>query len=95
MNNTSAFCCAEMKQNIDTTKTVYYNEIFDEYGLNIMEDNLSCILIEYCPWCGKRLPISKRQEWFECLEKMGFDTPLFQQDIPQEYQCAQWRTRQE
>jgi hypothetical protein len=29
--------------------------------------------IEYCPWCGARLPSSLRDEYFERLEQLGLE----------------------
>ena len=37
-----------------------YNERFDEYGLIIHDGGSSALLIQFCPWCGTKLPESKR-----------------------------------
>ena len=68
---------------------VAYNEKFDEYGIIIHDGTSSSITISYCPWCGKKLPDSKRGLWFDTLESMGFDDPTVQ-NIPTEYQSDQW-----
>ena len=31
--------------------------------------------MEYCPWCGAKLPGSLRDEYFAILEKLGIDYP--------------------
>lgn len=88
------FCCDQMKLNIAETQTIQYGEVFDEYGIPCAEDGVSVILIDHCPWCGKKLPESKREEWFDKLEKLGFYDPLFDDDIPEEFKSAQWREKE-
>ncbi|YCA17088.1 hypothetical protein M1D72_05965 [Vibrio sp. AK197] len=46
-------------------------------------------MINYCPWCGVKLPESKRDLWFDTLEKLGFDDPT-EQDIPEEFNTGKW-----
>ena len=84
------FCCEEMNVNIQEARIVHYNEVFDEYGIVLTEDNVSFILIKYCPWCGKRLPHSRREEWFSKLELLGFEVPLFCENIPPEFKSDEW-----
>ena len=66
------YCCLEMKTNAEFKCTVHKTEFdcpdslisyrarFDEYIIIIHDGGSSGILIGYCPWCGKKLPISKR-----------------------------------
>lgn len=99
-------CCDSMKRNVYFTKEgcapysgdisdkiVYYNSIFDEYGIPIKtsfeEVANSYVLIRYCPWCGKRFPDSKRDRWFEELEEKGYDDPA-SQEIPDIYKTSKW-----
>ena len=90
MSDRIGCCCEDMKQNIVNNSVIHYNEVFDEYGICLQEDDVSYIIINHCPWCGKVLPTSKRSEWFEQLEKLGFENPLFQDDIPIAYQSSAW-----
>ncbi|MBC7494763.1 MAG: hypothetical protein H7221_07125 [Flavobacterium sp.] len=53
--------------NLDTS--IVYVEKFNEYGLKICDGGSSNILIEFCPWCGEKLPNSKREKWFDEIEK--------------------------
>ena len=73
---------------------ISYDEIFDEYGLIIHDGGASMILINYCPWCGKKLPESKRDKWFNELEKIGFLEPT-EEDIPPEYRSCDWYKKNE
>ncbi|MBQ7415881.1 MAG: hypothetical protein IJW14_02430 [Oscillospiraceae bacterium] len=89
-----AFCCDDMAQYIRDTQLVHYSDVFDEYGISF-HDDASVLLIQYCPWCGRKLPDSKRGEWFEELEQLGYDEPLSRNDLPAAYQCAKWRADRE
>lgn len=86
------FCCDRMERSVTETQTVIYNDVFDEYGIPCREDSgESMILMDYCPWCGAKLPESKRADWFDELEKLGFDAPITDDGIPDEYKSAKWR----
>ena len=69
---------------------IYYNEVFNEYGLIIHDGGESCCVIEFCPWCGSKLPESKRDFWFNELEKLGYLSP-FEQEIPEKFKSSKWR----
>ncbi len=68
---------------------IIYIPKFDEYGIIIHDGGSSFSHIRFCPWCGTRLPESKRDRWFEELEAKGFDDPS-EQDIPEEYRTGAW-----
>lgn len=70
-------------------KVIYYSSRFNEYGIPL-DDGISYILIEYCPWCGQKLPNSLREKWFAELEKLGYETPLFDDNIPEKYMSSLW-----
>lgn len=94
-------CCDDMCRNINfncenhsnpfkcSDILIYYNEKWNEYGLIIHDSGTSYITINYCPWCGKKLPDSKADTWFDELEKLGF-TNHFSEDIPKKYTSAEW-----
>lgn len=68
---------------------IYYSVKFDEYGIIIHNGGSSFSHIQYCPYCGSKLPYSKRDLWFDLLEGLGFDTP-FEQGIPEEFTSDRW-----
>ena len=68
---------------------VHYAAKFDEYGLIIHDGGSSSVSIGFCPWCGARLPDSKRDRWFDELEALGFDDPT-DQEIPERYRSDAW-----
>jgi Domain of unknown function (DUF6980) len=69
---------------------ISYIPKFDEYGIIIHDGGSSSISIYHCPWCGTKLPESKRDKWFDVLEEMGFDDPS-EQNIPSEFNSDAWR----
>jgi hypothetical protein len=57
-------------------------------GLKIWDGGTSSILIKHCPWCGQTLPDSKRDKWFEEVEKLGIDP--WTEDVPDKYNTDVW-----
>ena len=94
------FCCDMMKEKVfytndsrlDENRIIFYSKRFDEYMIPILlGDCTSGICITYCPWCGTKLPESKRQRWFDELEKMGIEFSLFDtEQIPPSYLSDDW-----
>jgi hypothetical protein len=77
-------CCQEMSTQVNlfsegergplqgtTDKRVYWSPIFDEYGL-ICQPSAEILAIRHCPFCGTRLPMSRRDAWFARLERTGW-----------------------
>ena len=74
------FCCEDMKNHIEyqcenhkdpfdcADHQIYWDPIFDEYGLIIHDGGTSYNVIDYCPFCGKKLPASKRELYFYILK---------------------------
>jgi hypothetical protein len=72
--NLKEHCCGEMEENLKFGCTqhkdrfecpdslVSYSADLDEYGLIIHDGSSSSVFIKYCPWCGAKLPESKRDE---------------------------------
>lgn len=93
-------CCEQMKRQIEFSCTehasafdcpdclVTYTEKFDEYGLIIHDGGTSFLLIQFCPWCGARLPESRRDEWFERIESLGLEPD--DERIPEELKSGAW-----
>jgi hypothetical protein len=67
---------------------VAYTQKYDEYGMIVHDGGSSVVQILFCPWCGARLPESKRDRWFDELEKRGIN-PL-SDPIPTEFQTDAW-----
>jgi len=94
-------CCDVMEQSLNVTCEIHadphdcpdclviYNAKFREYGIPIRDGGSTKSIISYCPWCGTKLQKPLRSEWFDILEKLGFDDPPTQ-DIPEEFKSDQW-----
>jgi hypothetical protein len=67
---------------------VHYTPRFDEFGLIVHDGGSSVRAIGYCPWCGTRLPASKRERWFQELEHLGLDPS--EDEIPPKYVGSSW-----
>ena len=93
-------CCDRLKRALDhecdqhsdpfdcPDQLVAYAPRFDEFSLIIHDGGHSSVLIQYCPWCGSRLPESKRDRWFDELESQGIDAAS--DAIPERYQGDEW-----
>ena len=99
----SEFCCSDMKRDIEYEcekhdnifdcydHLICYNDVFDEYGIIIHDGGSSYVLINYCPFCGKKLPHSKRDSFFDILEELGYtDKEVANRKIPSEFKTDEW-----
>jgi hypothetical protein len=72
---------------------INYLATFDEYGIMVHDGGSASVSIDFCPWCGARLPESQRARWFEELEVLGIKDP-FAEAIPEFYTDGRWRIQQ-
>ena len=85
----STHCCDEMKRHLgDGEAGISYSERFREYGIKILDGGSAILMIGYCPWCGAKLPVSLRDEWFDLLEKLGLEPGDPQ--VPEEMSSGLW-----
>jgi len=87
MKSMNKHCCQRMEEAVTNTCEdhddrhecpdclIDYNYKFNEYGLIIHDGGSSVMTIEFCPWCGSKLPESRRDEWFDEQEKIGITDP--------------------
>ena len=73
----------------DSDDIIYYAPQYDEYGIVIHVYGKSYIKMIYCPWCGKKLPDSKKDLWFDELEKIGLFNP-FEEEVPEKFKSDAW-----
>jgi hypothetical protein len=64
---------------------------FDEYGFPVRDGGTGMLVIGFCPWCGKKLPPSKRDRYFSTLEKLGYGLA---DDLPKKFESDAWWRRQ-
>jgi hypothetical protein len=93
-------CCAEMTRHVDPHCDVHVDPYacpdalvgfvakFQEYGLIVHDGGTAVIGILFCPWCGRRLPESQRDRWFDELEALGIDPG--EGDVPVEFEDGRW-----
>lgn len=88
--NNHNYCCELMACNIQNEdEIIVYIPKLREYGIPVHDGGSSYMTINFCPWCGKPLPGSLRDVWFDELEKLGiedWDDPR----IPEKYKSDAW-----
>ncbi|MFK4085164.1 DUF6980 family protein [Kribbella sp. NPDC020789] len=90
MSRRIAAICAQHDDPFDCADAlVHFSARFQEYGLIIHDGGRSVISIDFCPWCGRRLPESQRDRWFDELERRGIDPD--EDEIPAEFLDGRWR----
>ena len=69
----SEHCCERMSLNLNNGEgaAILYSAKFGEYGIPVLDGGSSYITLEFCPWCGTKLPPSKRDEYFDRLEAIN------------------------
>ena len=99
--NPDQHCCLQMAYYISrpvecesqgANRVVDWIKPWDEYRIPVSYDGNSSTLIAYCPWCGAKLPESKRERWYETLHQLGYDDPS-EQVIPEEFDSDLWWRR--
>ncbi len=82
-------CCDSMNRTLsENDSTLIFEAKFREYGILINDGGSSFLEINFCPWCGIKLPTSLRDNWFGQLEALGIDP--FENDIPEAYLSSRW-----
>jgi len=61
---------------------------FREYGILILDGGSSKLRISFCPWCGKKLPESLRDRWFDEMDALGLDPDA--DDLPEKFTDERW-----
>ena len=66
-------------------KFVYYRDTrtFTVFRL----DRYDSTPIDYCPYCGKKLPESLDEVWWNCLKMKGYPEKI---DMPEEFKTDAW-----
>ena len=86
-------CCLTMDSELLYKGTVLkYSLQYREYGIKIPEST-GCALMDYCIACGKKLPLSLREQWFDILEyEYGLDRPCDddKKKVPKEFLTDDW-----
>ena len=83
-------CCDHMQRMIDEEKSIVFIPEFREYGVPIRDGGSSFLQMEYCPWCGVKLPASLREEYFDLLERSGISYPCPKGKLPKAMRSEKW-----
>ena len=87
MNKQRTHCCQSMTDHLECGEIeIIYTPKFREYGV-LYQDGRSSQLIKFCPWCGKELPSSLRNRWFDELDKLGLEP---EDDLPLDLNSDAW-----
>lgn len=82
-------CCGSMERYLSSEdQVIVYNARYREYGIAVCDGGSSHIRVEYCPWCGQKLPINLRGEWFNRMDDMDIDPAS--KMVPKEYLTDLW-----
>jgi hypothetical protein len=69
---------------------VEWSAAWNEYRLPMAHDGYTPTPIRYCPWCGTRLPPSRREEWYRALRGLGIDDPGEADAVPPAFETDEW-----
>jgi hypothetical protein len=73
VETTPEHCCDTMRSKIDyrcdehphpfdcADNLIYYSKKLREYGIIIHDGGNAYAVVQFCPWCGVKLPEAKRQ----------------------------------
>lgn len=78
----------------DPRDPLEYNPVFREYFIRL-NNRSNIITLAYCPWCGGKLPVSLRENYFATLQKeYQIETNLGEykgrSDIPADFRNDKW-----
>jgi hypothetical protein len=81
-------CCERMVSFLRADNLpIYYSAKFREWGINYPGGD-SIQLIEFCPWCGTKLPDPLGDQWHERIRVMGLDPD--EDEIPEPMRTDRW-----
>ncbi|KWW97468.1 hypothetical protein TH66_17675 [Carbonactinospora thermoautotrophica] len=83
-------CCDQMAYAVaDEDLYLLYIPKSREWGIRY-RDGISYSQIEYCPWCGAKLPKDLWDEWYARVEQLGIDPIEDHDKIPEAFRGDRW-----
>ena len=85
------YCCFQMRFHIkEKEKIIDYDSTWRQYAIKVNETIIQ--LIDYCPWCGVKLPQPLNNKWFQILEEEYYiiDPSKNKGKIPKEFLTDEW-----
>jgi len=91
--NENEHCCPLISTFIkDPRISIYYSKRFREYSIETTSGAYQ--MVDYCPFCGTKLPSRLRDKLFDILEdQYGIDSPFDNRQttkIPEEFNTDEW-----
>ncbi len=87
------WCCSGMILGLEESAIVYRDQM-RLFGLNSTGDPLWPLAIDYCPFCGIKLPRHLIEEWNTLLDELGLTEELTKDEadrnIPAEMNTGEW-----
>lgn len=89
MTNLHTHCCREMSAHLESSELhLSYSPKFREFGIDYAKQyGGGQQVINFCPWCGTKLPSSLRDQWFEELDSLGLEPD---DQLPDKLQDDSW-----
>jgi hypothetical protein len=91
-------CCLTMDAGLSMAGAIlYYDKQYREYGIKGTKLTRG-MLIDYCMFCGKKLPTSVRKKWYSILEEeYGLESPDEEdrKKVPKEFWTDEWWKKRE
>lgn len=87
-------CCNFMTKSLEDNRIgINYCSVDRDYSIYCLYSN-SQYRIDYCPFCGLKLPSSLVQEYMNILEKeYGIENPydeVVMENVPEEFKSDEW-----
>jgi hypothetical protein len=87
--NKKDHCCFIMTHLLEEGKVaIGYAPRCREYYIHLATSG-GVQIMDFCPWCGCRLPLSLRDLYFDEIRKQGFEDPL-DDNLPEKYKTDEW-----
>jgi hypothetical protein len=89
------YCCEKMEHRMSKEYTfIEYMPESREYVFNLHGNHEGAHFdMQYCPWCGKKLPESLGEEWCKVIkEDLGVEDVDAEEwaKLPEKYKTEQW-----
>ncbi|MFN8523152.1 MAG: hypothetical protein U0821_08605 [Chloroflexota bacterium] len=86
--------CERMLQAISSEDDIIrYSDRYRRYGIVIHDGTESVLVIQYCPFCGSRLPEPLDDKWFDLFYAMEEDLEPYDLNVPVEMRDGTWWRR--
>ena len=86
-------CCNQMEFFLKEGKvSIFYDQRIRLYGIRLKESKNAIQKINFCPWCGAKLPVDLSDAFFSELSKaLNKEASLFDLEVaPVEFKSDEW-----